>query len=113
MRILIARHLYWHYPHYHSMGAQPYSAIRSGNWKLFELHLDQGVELYDLTSDIHESNNLAMQRPEIVADLLEKLNQWREAIGAQMPTVNTDFDVEQLTGVNRNGKIKPAAPLRE
>ena len=51
----------------------------------------QGVELYDLTSDIHESNDLAMERPEITADLLEKLNQWRESVGAQMPTVNTEF----------------------
>ena len=28
--------LYWHYPHYHTQGATPYSAIRAGDWRLVE-----------------------------------------------------------------------------
>jgi len=105
--------LYWHYPHYHSMGAQPYSAIRSGNWKLIEVIGQNKIELYDLASDIHENNDLARAEIEKTKELYFELANWRKDIGAQMPSVNPDFDPQNPTGVSRNGKLKEAAPLRD
>ena len=55
----LGRDLYWHYPHYHAGGDSPYSAIRSGAWRLIEFHEDGRVELYNLTQDIGERSNLS------------------------------------------------------
>lgn len=84
--------LYWHYPHYHSQGATPHSAIRAGDWRLVEFFEDGRIELYNLADDIGEQNDLAAEMPEKVAVLRAMLAAWREDVGAQMPTENPDHD---------------------
>ncbi len=84
--------LYWHYPHYHSQGATPYSAIREGDFRLIEFFEDEHVELYNLGQDIGEEKNLAGEMPEKAQALREKLRAWRESVGAQMPSPNPDYD---------------------
>ncbi|MDA7874463.1 sulfatase-like hydrolase/transferase [Rhodopirellula sp.] len=81
--------LYWHYPHYHR--TTPYGAIRKGNWKLIEFYENHAIELYNLGSDPAERTNLAKEQEAITADLLSRLNQWRSAVGAQMPTLNANY----------------------
>lgn len=93
------RNLYWHFPHYHAGGDSPYSAIRSGKWRLIERFEDGSIELYDLDGDIGESRNLAAAHPEIAQDLHLKLKVWRKDVGAQMMTENPDFDPERATQV--------------
>jgi arylsulfatase A-like enzyme len=107
--------IYWHYPHYHSMGARPYSAIRAGKWKLIQLHnrMEQ-PELYDLASDIHEDHNLTQKHPDKATELLKKLDAWRKSVDAQMPTPNPDYDPGKATGrPDKSGKIKPIVAVRE
>ncbi len=53
---------------FHEGGKRPIWAIRQGNWKLLKRPNGQ-FELYDLASDIGESNNLVAKHP----DLKEKL----------------------------------------
>lgn len=77
--------LYWHYPHYHALGATPHGAIRSGDWKLIEFYEDGHVELYNLKQDIGEENDLASKMPEKADELRRRLHEWREKVGAQMP----------------------------
>jgi arylsulfatase A len=84
--------LYWHYPHYHPGGATPYSAVRSGDWRLVEFHEDGKVELYNLKEDIGETKDLAASQSERRDALLTMLRQWRAGVGAQMPTPNPDYD---------------------
>ncbi len=84
--------LYWHYPHYHPGGATPYSAIREGDFRLVEFFEDQHVELYNLKDDIGETQDLAVKMPEKTADLRQKLKDWRNRVGAQMPTPNPGYD---------------------
>lgn len=84
--------LYWHYPHYHAGGDAPYSAIRSGDWRLIEFHDDTPAALYDLSSDIGERDNLAAARPDKFKELRTKLHAWRGEVKAQMPSKNPDFD---------------------
>ena len=95
------------------MGAQPYSAIRSGSWKLIEVIGQDRVELYDLASDIHENINLLHQETEKAKELYFKLSAWRKEVGAQMPSRNPGFDPGKPTGISRNGKLRPQAPIRE
>lgn len=90
-RAKMARNLYWHYPHYHAGGDSPYSAIRSGNYRLIEFHEpiafhdDEPVELYDLAADIGETKNLAKEMPDKANELQQLLHQWYQRVDAQMP----------------------------
>ena len=106
--------IFWHYPHYHSMGAQPYSAIRMGDWKLIELHDGRPLELYSLAKDIHEDHNLAKKNPAKATELHKRLSEWKQSVDAQMPTTNAAFNASKKTGVQRNGNaVKAAAALRK
>lgn len=96
------RDLFWHFPHYHAGGDSPYSAIRSGDWRLIEFHETGELELYNLAEDLGESRNLAATKRQLASRLHEKLRSWRESVGAQMPTLNPDFDPARATEVARN-----------
>ena len=80
------------YPHYHSCGATPHSAIRSKHWRLIEFFEDNHVELYDLNDDIGETNNLNLSMPDKAAELRTRLHAWRKSVGAQLPTANPNYD---------------------
>lgn len=101
--------IYWHYPHYHPGSATPYSAIREGDWKLIEWFEDNRIELYNLKRDMGEMENLATVETELASRLREKLHQWREEVGAQVPTPNPQFDAAKSLGEPRGeGKGKAA-----
>ena len=95
------RNLYWHYPHYHAGGDGPYSAIRSGNYRLIEFHEDNSIRLYDLATDIGEQTDLATKMPDKAAQLRSDLHRWRKSIQAQMPTKNPDHDPKRATQVGK------------
>jgi arylsulfatase A len=112
------RTFFWHFPHYTNQGSRPGGAVRQGKWKLVE-HYDTGdVELYDLSNDLGERNNLAKEHPEQVSSLRKKLADWRKEVGAQENTPNPDFDpalFEKLyvdTDVSKLQPAKTAAEMR-
>lgn len=80
--------LYFHYPHFawHKSN-RPGSAIRSGPFKLIRRYDDDSVELFDLSDDLGETQNLATQMPQIASRLNEQLGQWIVDTGAQLPTL--------------------------
>lgn len=84
--------IFWHYPHYHSCGATPYSAIRSGDWRLIEFFEDNHVELYNLKDDLSETTDLAASKPKLAIQLRSKLHAWRKFVDAQMPSANPEYD---------------------
>jgi len=103
------RALFWHFPAYLQVGAgiegvesrdplfrsRPCSIIRLGDWKLHQYFEDGGLELYNLKTDVGETHNLAQTNPEKTQALLQKLTQWREQLGAPIPTeANPAFDAE-------------------
>ncbi|MDA0841284.1 MAG: hypothetical protein O2857_26250 [Planctomycetota bacterium] len=56
--------------------------MRSGNWKLHIRRRDDEVaELYDLEADIGETENVHDMHPDVVKDLLSKIQACREDIG--------------------------------
>jgi arylsulfatase A-like enzyme len=79
------RSLFWHYPHYHTEGATPYSAIRNGDWKLIHNIETNSYELYNLKSDISESNNLINIENADFVKLTKELENWKRRVKAQMP----------------------------
>lgn len=69
------RTMYWEWPKY-NWGKREYTglmqAVRRGNWKMLRHDADRSWELYDLSQDIAEKNNLAEDRPEVV----KRLDAW-------------------------------------
>ena len=66
-------YMYWEF---HEQGGR--KALRKGNWKLVRYNFFNPemttTELYDLSKDISEENNLAEEYPELVKELMELMN---------------------------------------
>jgi arylsulfatase A-like enzyme len=78
--------IFFHYPNYafHKKNRLG-SAMRAGDFKLIT-HYDNGeLELYRLSSDIGEEENLSQQHPEIVRRLKDKLDAWLRQTDARLP----------------------------
>ena len=56
--------------------------------KLIEFFEDHRLELYNLQEDLGEKHNMAAEQPEKAAELHQRLQTWRSAVGARMPTAN-------------------------
>lgn len=96
------RDLVWHFPYYHpetgyakakpTIGVNdfvvsktmPQSAIRRGNYKLIWFAEDDRVELYDLSSDLSEQNDLSETKPEKSAELKTSLHRYLQEHHARM-----------------------------
>jgi len=87
------RAFYWHYPHYGNQGGSPGGAVRLGDYKLIEFYEDHRVELYNLRDDLGEKKDLSGAMPEKAAELRRMLHEWRDKVGAAMPTPNPNHGV--------------------
>lgn len=84
------RCLFWHFPAYLEKGkvgfrAKPYSTIRSGDWKLIYNYEDKSVELYNLKTDVGETQDLSDENKEKRDELYQKLMKWIEDTRAPIP----------------------------
>ena len=105
---LKSRDLFWHFPVYLQarnsntdqaqeplFRTRPGSAMRSGNWKLIHYFENDEYELYDLSVDLAESNNLALEQLSKLYELRAKLDDWRTQTGAPIPTrLNPEYKEE-------------------
>jgi arylsulfatase A len=64
--------MYWEF---HERGFQ--QAVRAGKWKAVRLKKDAPLELYDLSNDPIEANNIAASSPEVVAKIEKYLTSAR------------------------------------
>ena len=72
---------------------RPGSVIRDGEWKLHYYYEDGGVELYNLSQDPGESNDLVNINANKTEQLLSKLKVWLEEENAQVTfDPNPEFD---------------------
>lgn len=84
--------LYWHYPHYHGSTWTPGAAVRDGKWKLIEFYEFDQTELYDLSRDPGETQDLSTTHPEQTAKLKQQLVEWQQRMSATMPMPNPAYD---------------------
>ena len=87
----LRKSIHWHYPldRPHFLGGISSGAIRHGDWKLieyFDPKKSEQFELFNLKNDPSEKTNLAGAKPEVVKKLYCDLENWREKIGAQIPS---------------------------
>ncbi|NQY09300.1 MAG: sulfatase [Flavobacteriales bacterium] len=64
---------------------EPAAAIRIGDWKLIQFYNGKGPELYNLNTDISETNNLLKSNPEKATELQAKMDAMLEAHQAKIP----------------------------
>ncbi len=89
------RDYYLHFPHYSPQHGKPGAVIRRGNYKLIEWYEDGKIELFNLQDDISEENNLATGMPDKVAELKEKLDNWRNSVDAKMMVPNPAYTIQK------------------
>ena len=89
--------LFWHQPHYTNQGGRPAGAIREGNWKLIEHFEDGRLELFDLSQDPGEQNELSHTDPARTAAMRGRLEAWRRDMGTRGMLANPDFDSKAWT----------------
>lgn len=78
------RAMVWHFPHNYDV--PPWSAIRVGDWKLIYHHVGRSFELFNISADLSEKNNLLKQEPQKAHDLAVRLTDLLKERGALMPT---------------------------
>jgi len=101
---------------YESTGEPYQKATRRGDWKLVLTGTD--FELYDLSTDISETNNVAAANPALVDELKASWDGWEQTV--QFPHFPSDspiFPWEELraeaeTNGTRVGPVHPALMLR-
>lgn len=78
----------WHYPldHPHFLGGLSAGAIRSGGWKLIDQFDSNSVQLFNLADDLEETTDQSLNQPVITEQLLAQLADWREEVGARIPS---------------------------
>ena len=87
--------LYFHWPHYqHQKLSKPDSTIIDGDYKLHYFWESGEVQLFNLSQDLDESDNLAKTHAKKAAAMSAKLKQYLKDINAQLPTPNKDYTPE-------------------
>ena len=77
------RALFWHFPHTYDQ--PPYSSVRQGDRKLIYHHVGRKLELFNVTQDIGELNDLALLCPNKTGKLARILSDHLRETGAGMP----------------------------
>lgn len=102
---LADRGLFWHFPAYLENNgrlgidalyrSRPCGVIRHGDWKLIESFEDGSVALFNLKTDIGETQDLAAMHADTAERLHRRLIDWRTRTGAPVPTqTNPQFDAD-------------------
>lgn len=87
-----------HFPH----GSNPVSSIHKGNWKLIHRYNpEEPDELYDLSTDIDESNNRIAAEPAIADELRAELLASLTNQAALFPLPNLNYDPSFVTPPDR------------
>ena len=75
--------LFWEYGrndeffNYPEKDRSPNLAVRRGQWKLLVSGDGSRTELYDLSKDVSESNNLESSEPELARELSKLVHEWK------------------------------------
>ena len=82
--------IFWHYPHYHGSGNRPTAGLRKGTYKLVRWYESGGDELFDLSKDLGEQEDLAGKLPELLKALSGEMDDWLKDVGARMAVPNPE-----------------------
>ncbi|WP_088323815.1 sulfatase [Polaribacter tangerinus] len=103
---LDTRPLFWHYPHYGNQGGDPVSIIRKEEYKLIHYWEDGHDELYDLSNDPGEKNDISKKEEVIAKSLRVELDTYLENMNAKIPEVYADYDAAKAAKKQEERRTK-------
>jgi hypothetical protein len=66
--------------------------MREDDWLIVEFYDEEKIELYDLSSDMGQHQDVAKHYPDRVVSMRERLNEWRKENDVQYNVPNPDCD---------------------
>lgn len=78
----------WHFPHHRGGGGpglEPFSSVRQGDFKAIFFYGTRRWELYNLKSDLGETNDISSKQPKKLNELAEWLQVELKSMSAQLP----------------------------
>lgn len=106
----LERPLFWHFPIYLQaynendnenrdslFRTRPGSVVRKGDWKLHYYFEDNDMELYNLSEDVGEKNNLIDTNPEKKEELLKILKKWWKDTDAPIPKTKNPVYINKVS----------------
>lgn len=85
----MGRSLFWNCPNIwgnDGPGIGPTCSVRNGDWKLIYYYETGKKELFNITEDIGEHNDVARQHPDIVKRLSGELGTYLRKVDGQRPS---------------------------
>jgi len=110
---LVARPLFWHYPHYGNQGGDPVSMIRREEYKLIHYWEDGHDELYNLSNDPGERNDISEGSEAIVKSLRTELDDYLENANANIPEIYPNYDAAKAEAKYEERKTKTLQQLEK
>jgi|GEM_PF-4242587 len=103
--------VFGHFPYYMpATGNRPASSVREGRWKYYRFY-EESPELYDLATDLGETNNLARKEPDVARRLDAALREHLERTGAVLPIPNPKHDPAAPSPMTADGKRRKGRVL--
>lgn len=103
---LNSRPLFWHYPHYGNQGGDPVSIIRKEDYKLIHYWEDDRDELYNLSEDQGEQNDISKESPQLAQNLRAELDAYLESVDARLPTAYAKYDAKKAEAKQEERRTK-------
>ena len=108
------RPLFFHFPHYTSF-TSPYTAVVENGWKLIRFYNDAAgrYQLFNLTVDPYEQNDLQAQYPEKVKAMDAKITKWCKEVDAKLPRKNPKYSKDLPATSTKEHAYEKATSVRE
>lgn len=84
-------------------------AVRVGNWKMTSLR-NGGWQLFDLSTDYSETNNVASEYPDKVREMKTLWNNWAKSVGLKVEEEMADTEKELLFYYPFDGDLTDKSP---
>ena len=84
-------------------------AVRVGDWKMTSLR-NGGWQLFDLSKDYSETNNVAAEHPDKVREMKALWNNWAKSVGLKVEEDMPDTDKELLFYYPFDGDLNDKSP---
>lgn len=84
-------------------------AVRVGNWKMTSLR-NGGWQLFDLSTDYSETNNVAAEYPDKVREMKTLWNNWAKSVGLKVKEEMADTEKELLFFYPFDGDLTDKSP---
>lgn len=84
-------------------------AVRVGNWKMTSLR-NGGWQLFDLSTDYSETNNVAAEHPDKVREMKTLWNNWAKSVGLKVKEEMADTEKELLFYYPFDGDLTDKSP---